>query len=345
VYTLSDGSDPANSSHASYGFGNWSDVAVDAKVDAAGSTLYGLFFGTSMGATLPSGVLVQAGISAQHFRSGCMKYTIATPAQLAAGPVNEVLTQAVWSTQLPNTARYYEGTPSPGLSQHGYLRFSEQMPWGPRGLSPTALALIPAGGIVVAHANAAWGPDREPTHINSNGYGDGLRDDYSPPDGSAGYWNLTAFDGNGAYLWRSDGNSIRTEAGAGGFFNDVLSPTALAVAIDSSGQVYSTGRRTKPIGSADGWTTFGWDAFGVYLWNQDLSGTTHAIGIMPGSGNVVVGADRTNTWAGASSAYAELFEMRTLDGQIQRTADLGSIAVYGLQPQTGDTLAFVTDKL
>ena len=336
VYKLSDGSNPsaAGSTHNVYGMNGWSQVAVDVKVNAAGTNLFCLFRGSTIGATLPNGPVVTAGIYAEHFRAGVMKFAISTPAQLPT--TAEVLTQVVWSPQLGNSDTYYEGTPSPGLSRHGYLRFSEQMPWKPRGLLPVALALLPSGGIVVAHANAAWGPN-----------GTIGNPAYFPPDGTAGYWNLKAFSPDGVYLWRADCDSIKFEDGGAGFFNDLLDPTSKSIAVNpTSGNVYLAGRRTLTVGTAGGFCAWGFSALGDFLWSSDLGGTMRTLAVLPGSTSVVCAGDRNSDYTGAGADYAQLFVLSPVDGTIQKTlADMGSIGVKQAITLDGDHTEFVTDFL
>lgn len=343
VFRLSSGANPANGNSA-YGLNGWSSVCKDVKVSADGNSLYALFLGTSLGATLGSGAVVTAGIYAQHFRSGVMKFTISTVAQVAASGSAQTLTQAVYSPQIGPANRYYEQGTAPTTSfRHNYLRFSEQMPWGPRGLLPVRMAIRPQGGIVVAHANAAWGPNG--TVGNA---------DYRAPDGSAGRWNVTAFRDNGTVEWIADGDSIYTEDGGAGFFNDLLNTTAKDIAVDSAGSVIIAGRRSKPIGTDEGFTTFKFDSNGDFLAEQDLSGTVHTVCVMPSSQLIVCGSARTNTWEGAGG-FAQLFQLDNSDLTIRRHhPDLGSgvdvngvvgIGFNGPVPDgtDRDTLVFVSD--
>lgn len=343
VFAMLDGANPSTYGPTAnvYGMNGWSSVAKDVKISADGNTLYCLFLGTSLGTTLTNGsppCTVTAGIYAQHFRSGIMKFTIASAARLVAGLSTQVLTQSTFSTQISTASRYYEGN---GTNHHNYLRFSEQMPWAPRGLSPVAMTLRADGSIVVAHSNAAWGPDGNSNHDIGHGY---IADDYLAPDGSAGYYNLTAFSASGVYMWRQDGNSIKSEDGGAGFFNDLLSPTALAITSDSDGNVYTAGRRT--LASADGVTNFGWNSFGDFLWKQDLGATIRTLSVMPGSMDVVAGGDRNNDWLGASGANAQLWQLRAIDGAIGRAlTDIGNVSVLGTITQDGDLVGFVSDKV
>lgn len=333
VFKLSDGSDPSTG-NSSYGFNGWSTVAKDVKVSSDGNSLYGLFLGTSLGTVLASGCVVTAGVTAQHFRSGVMKFTIATAANLAT--VGQVLTQAILSPQIDGTNRYYEGT---GTSRHNYCRFSEQMPWAPRGLSPTALILTTDGGFVVTHANAAWGPDANSLHTIANGY---AADDYLPPDGSVGYWNVTKFDAAGRYHWRADADSIKTEDGGGGNFNDLLNPTALCICTDSTGNIFTGGRRTTP-----GFCVYGWDDTGNFLAERDLGSTIRCICTMPGSMNVVAGGDRNSAWPDSpgGTTSAEIWELNNADLSFRRSLDYGNVSGLGVVGLPGDLLAWVSDKV
>lgn len=336
VYKLSDGSNPPAPSASVYGFNGWSREAIDVKIAPSGTTLYGLFRGSNLGATLASGVAVSAGLYATHFRSGIMKYTIATPAQLAAGTATQVLTQSPLSTQLTNASRYYEG-------KHNYLRFSEKMPWAPRGLDPTAFALTIDGGFVVTHANAAWGPDSNPAHDVQSGW---PADDYAPADGSAGYHNVSAFDAAGNFLWRADGDSIRTESDGDGNLNDLLEPTALAVAVDAAGNIYTAGRRTKALPDTDGTNVFAWDRYGDYLWDSDLGGYIRTLAVLPKSQGIVAGSDRSTDYPGAGASYAQIFELRPTDGAMTRAAlDLGNVSALAAIADENDDLIIATDKV
>lgn len=349
VYKIADGANPGVGSNV-YGMNGWSSVAVDAKVDAAGTSLYCLFRGSTLAPAitgmpageLESGCKVTAGVYAEHFRAGCMKFTIATQAQITAGTATTVLTQVVWTTQLGHSDRYYEGLPSPNISRHGYLRFSEKMPWAPRGMRPTALALTSDGGIAVTHCNAAWGPDGDPTHTVAGGYG---HDDYLPPDGSVGYVNVSVFGPSGAYLFSRDGDSIKNEDGGGGNFNDLLNPTALAIAIGSNGDIFTAGRRTKTVGTADGYTNWAWDTNGDFLWASDLGGTMRAIAIPTTSGLPTVAGDRNSDFTGAGADYAHLFELRQDSGAILRKIDLGAVDAKCVVAGTDDAITMGTGKI
>lgn len=334
IFKLSDGSNPSVGSAVS-GMNSWSSEAIDCAVTSDGNSLLVLFYGTTIGTTLDSGIEVTDGIYAAHFRSGVMKFTIATQAQLTDGTYTKVLNQTTLSPQLENTEDYYEAPGGDNTKKHNYLRFSEQMPWGPRGCKPTAIALLPDGGFVVTHANAGWGPR------GTAGAG------YYPPDGSPGFWNISAFTAAGVFIWKYDGDSLHTEAGFGGFFNDIGNPTAIDVATDTEGNVYVCGRRTKPIGDADGFTCIALDRYGDFLWTFDLGATMRTVSVMETSQNVIIGGDRDDSWEGSpgGTTNAHLFEMNKLDGSIIRYADLGNVSVLGTAPMDGDSLAFVTDKL
>lgn len=341
IYKLADGTDPltGNSLH---GLNSWSTICKDVKVSEDGNAMYALFLGSPGGTTLPSGVIVTAGIYAQHFRSGIMKFTVATPAQLAAGAASNVLTQTAFSPQLNTngSARYYEGN---GTTKHNYLRFSEQMPWAPRGMSPVAMVLRPQGGIAVIHANAAWGPNG--TFGNA---------DYFPPDGTAGRWNLTAFTSTGIYEWRADGDSIFTEDGGAGFFNDLLSSTARCISVDSAGNIFHAGRRTKPVGDADGTSVWAWDRYGQFVADADLGGTVNGLCVMPSSQVVVAATDRNHDYPTASGVNCQLFQLANGDLALRRRfPDLGNHAAKQcvgigftgpVQPnEDRDALAFCTE--
>lgn len=343
IFKLSDGSNP--SVGASTGtLGGWSSEAIDCCLTSDGNSLLVLFYGTGTAAVLPSGVTVTTGITARHFRSGVMKYTIATQAQLTAGTATKVLTQTALSPQLANTARYYEGTASPAYTPHNYCRFSEQLPWAPRGLLPTAIALLKNGGFVVAHANAGWGPDGNSAHTIAGGFG---HDDYAAPNGNAGYSNLSAFDSNGVFAWKFDADSIKYEPDAGGFLNDLGNPTALDVCVDTDGNVTVGGRRTLPLGNADGLCVLQVDQYGDFRWLTDLGGTVRTICAMRGSQNVVAGGDRNTDWPDSPSGTTEAhcWELRLTDGAFVRYLDLGDVSTLGLQPMADDALAQVTDKV
>ncbi len=343
VYKATDGSDPSAGA-STYGMNGWSSVAVDIKAAPNSRAIYVLFRGSTLGATLTGDtdgpVTVRSGVYAEHFRAGIMHFAISTPAEVTAGSP-QALTQVSLSPQLAGdgSERYYEGN---GTTHHGYLRFSEQMPWAPRGLRPTAFDLTPSGGFIVTHANAAWGPDGDPTHDIEHGY---PADDYLAPDGSVGYYNVTAFDASGQYLWRQDGDSIRTEDGGGGFFNDLLNPTAICIDVDASGNAYTSGRRTKPDADATGLCAFAWNQFGDFTAAQDLGDDIKCVTVMPGSMNPVFGGVRSDDYTGAAAAFAHLWECRPDDLAIVRHADLGSVAVYGAIGESGDNLVFVTGKI
>lgn len=335
IYKLSDGSNPAVGSSVN-GMNGWSQEVVDVKLDASGTSLYAMFLGTSVGATLGSGCVVSAGVYASHFRSGIMKLTIATPAQLAAGTATQTLTQTPLSTQLTNANRYYE-------AKHNYLRFSEKLPWKPRGLAPTALAVTSDGHLAVTHANAAWGPDSNATHTVAGGYG---HDDYLKPDGSAGYFSMSVFDASGNFLWQADCDSIKTEADAGGRFNDLDNPTTIAAAADASGNVYAAGRRTLALPDADGTNVFCFDRYGDFQWDQDLGTTIRALAIEPTSQRIAAGGDRTDSWPDSGGDFCQTWELRPTDGAIDKAImDLGDVSTLSIAPASDDRLYTSSDKV
>ncbi len=327
IFRLSDGAN-APAGPSVWNFNGWSSEAIGGCLLSGGNTMYALFRGSNKVATLPSGVTVSAGLTARHFRSGVMKLTINTAAQLAAGTKDRVLEQATFGAGITNANTYYE-------ANHRYLRFSEVLPWAPRGLEPLGIALLPSNGFVVIHANQAWGPRA------TAGTG------YAPPDGTAGYRTISAFTSTGALDWWVDTDSRIDTADGSGFYNDIANPTLLTVDADSDGNVYASGRRTKNVPDADGTSVWAFNRYGDYLWDQDLgqtgSNAVRAIRVLPGSKNIVAGGDRNNAWPSATG-QAHLWELNKLDGSIIRSADLGaSASVLGIETMADDTVAHVTD--
>lgn len=328
IFRLSDGAN-APAGPSVWGFNGWSSEAIDGCLTSDNRTLYALFRGSNVGATLASGVEVTSGLTARHFRSGVMKLTVATAAQITAGTATQILSQSTLGTGLSSGATYYEAT-------HRYLRFSEVLPWAPRGAEPIGIALMPSNGFAVIHANQAWGPRA------TAGTG------YAPPDGTSGYKTLSVFTAAGALDWWADTDSRIDAADSSGFYNDIEDPTLLAIDADDDGNVYVAGRRTKDTPDADGTSVWASNRYGDYLWDQDMgqtgSNAIRAVRVLPGSKNVVVGGDRNTAWTGSGGANAHLWELNKIDGSIVRSADLGAAAsVLDVDAFSDNTIVFGTD--
>lgn len=327
IFRLSDGAN-APAGPSVWNFNGWSSEAIGGCLTGTNS-MYALFRGSNIAATLPNGPTVSAGLQARHFRSGVMRLNIATAAQIAAGTATQILTQSRLGAGLSSGATYFE-------ANHRYMRFSEVLPWGPRGLEPLGIAPMPSGGFAVIHANQAWGPRA------TAGTG------YAPPDGTAGYKTLSTYTAAGVLDWWLDTESRTDTPDGSGFYNDIKNPTLLTIDADSDGNVYVSGRRTKDTPDADGTSCWAFNRYGDYLWDQDLgqtgSNAIRTLRVLPGSKNIVAGGDRNTAWPSSGGANAHLWELNKLDGSIIRTADLGAaVSVLGLEAFPDDTIVFGTD--
>ncbi len=338
VYRLSSGAAPAVGAQ-DFAMNGWSDECIRACLDTSGRLLVA-FAGSSIGATLGSGVVVTSGAYASHFRSGVMRFTVATVAGLAAA--GNVLTQSDLSPQLDPAATYYEGS-------HRYCRLSEHLVWKPMGCLPTSLAATPDGGFVVSHTNQGWGPNGNPANAH-----------YRAPNGTAGYYTIAKFSSAGALEWQIDTASI-LEAGAGGFLNDIPvgaadDPSIHALAVADDGIIYAAGRRN--LAGAGGVCAFCFDQDGQLIWQQDLGGTVREGGIVVppvgtssssgttfrNTGAPIFVGDRNSAWP-AATGNAHLWELRTGDGGISRTFDLGAaVSALGVAAIPGKVF-YVTDKV
>jgi hypothetical protein len=328
VYKLADGTAPSLGGQF-FNMNGWSDECVKGVLDAAGKLIVA-FKGSSVAATLPSGIPVTTGKRAQHFRAGVMRFNIRTVAQVAAA-LGDVIYQDVMANKLIPADQFYE-------ANHGYCRFSEHTPKAPKGCQPTGVAATPDGGFVLTHTNEGWGPR------GSAGPGN------APPNGVGGYWTVTKFNSAGAYEWRTDTDSI-LEAGDGGYNNDIPTstsdlPSILAVAVGSDGVIYCGGRRNR-VG-ADGVCAFAFDIDGTLLWEADLGATIRegAICIMPTEQVPVFAGDRNSTWDGSGGANAHLWELRPLDGGVARYFDLSAaVSALAVAGRADGSIVYGTDKV
>lgn len=318
---LSTGGPPLGPSE--FSLNGWGQEALAAVVD--GSSLYVLMLGSSAGATLPSGVAVTAGNYATHFRSGILKYTIASNGYAA----NPVLTPSAFAPKLIAGNRYYEAA-------HGYLRFSEWADDAPRGIYPTCFCRGSLGGWLVGHGNAAWGPDGNPAHITPR--------DYVPADiREVQPTTVSRYLATGDLDWTVDTDSIN-EIGDGGLANDLpltsSDLTSITAVASHNGRVFAAGRE-----NANGVCIFGLDEqSGFRLWQNDLGGPIReaAVAINPQSGRVIVCGDRNNSWTGATG-QRHLWELDPVTGAILRTFDIGGGSALGVACTSSGDIVYVSD--
>lgn len=300
----------------------WALEVVSCCVSADGQFLYVAFDGNNTGKVLASGVVVTGGKNARHWRSGIIKYQINPITSLG------VIGQVTFGTQLTSPSTYYE-------ADHGYWRFSEQVPWKPWGTETRAIAAHPDGGIVLGHTNQGRGPNAS-----------------FPPAGNP-YVTLTKINANGAILWQTDTDSFATpEIGDLGFQNDIPTaagdfPSVVCMAIGSNGTVYAAGR----INTTEAW---GVNVFairgtdGVRLWNQDLGGTIlePCLAIDPTDDNPVLCGVRNTAWSGSGGAQAHLWKVRAVDGLVIQSQDLNTAATgLGVAVTTEGKIIYATTKV
>ena len=174
---------------------------------------------------------------------------------------------------------------------------------------------------------------------------------FFPPDGSSGYWTVTRFDGNGAYVWRADTDSI-LELGDGGYTNDIPTgaaddPSILAVAVDNQDNVYLGGRRTRADSS--GVCAFRLDDTGTLVWSQDLGGTIRegAVAVNPQTQAPVFGGDVNTAWPDAGGVKAHLWELTVDAGLVARHFNVSTtdVSVLGVAIRSDGVVVYVTDKV
>jgi outer membrane protein assembly factor BamB len=321
---LQDGLTPL--SESAINCNGWAQEVIQAGLSPNGSYLYVAFNGTSTGATLASGALVTAGINATHFRSGIMRYHISSDAPY--------LTPEAWGTQLPSTARYYEG----GTSPHNYWRMSEQLDRAPQGGYVTALKVAADGSILLTHTNTGRGPDNNPAHVT----------DYRAPQGPS-YKTVTKILADGRIAWSTDTFSIR-DANDQGKLNDIPTPpddfhypSIQAVDVDEAGFVYVAGNLST------GLNVYKLDKDnGVILWAQNAGAVVPQAGICIGpGGQPVVCAFRNDDWEDGSHVGEDriLFTLDPETGDVLSTYDLAEPVSALCVAAANGRLFFGTDSV
>lgn len=267
--------------------------------------LYAAFDGIRTAATLPSGIAVDAGDAAQHFRAGVMKFLIGDATVL---------------TQYPNGGRllagspYFEPDPVSATGYHDYWRVSEKGLYAaagvdnrPYGCIITGLAVGADGSFAICRTNAGYGPNAS-----------------FPPDpvtGTFAFCTVMKAGAGGGLQYMLDTDSLRP-IGLGGFINDCLVPTLLCIAIDAAGNVGTAGIRNNTTSATDGFTTFVYDPSGFEKFRVNLSGTVRAIAVDPSSQQFTCAGDRNSDWTGAAGASAHLWKLATADGTVIEHLDL-----------------------
>ncbi len=340
----------------------WSQECIQAILTPDSTALLIIFRGTSANGTpsndLPSGVHVLGAVKASMWRSGVMEATIQAAGSTAA------LVGTVLGAQLPSTDRYYEG-PSP-YNPHNYLRFSECLagcgpdtPLAqrmPRGVWPTAIAPMPDGGFIVSHTNTGWGPDSNASHVYPTKPGN----DYSAP--GPPYRTLSIFAADGTYIQSLNTFSIfeAHTVDSPTTYSDIPytsddQPSILALATDSSGNIYAAGRVQSAIPA----NVFCFDRDGNPKWSVALStvaGSTGGAGgqhilengaaVCGDDQNPLFGGTRSTTWPGASGAHALLWKLDKETGAVLDTYDLGAaVSCLGIASNARGDIAFCSDHV
>ncbi len=313
----------------------WSQEAIACDYFSTGAFAYLLvaFNGSQTAGTLPNlpGV-ISPGIYAGSFRSGLMLY------QISAGALYG---QVAYGTRLGPTDAYYE-------SDHRYARVSEFSSGAPHGCNILGMTVAPDGRCVVLRSNQGWGP--------TSAYRPSPNE--TDPDGSTGRPYISAFclDPTGALLWENNNAaSVTDEQGEGSYafhphYNDILTPSFQAIAMDAHGNV-CVGGRTNQFG----YSVYALDTNGLILWNAKVMGTKASLTTVretgvcvdPTDGNFVLVGDRNDVWDDATGApsgiQANLWKLNGLDGTLVYAFDLLK-GVSGLGVAAGGgKLAYTSD--
>lgn len=78
---------------------------------------------------------------------------------------------------------------------------------------------------------------------------------------------------------------------------------------------------------------------GAVIWSFDTGDVTTRAAIDPTDGNIVVVGNRTNSWTGASSAYANVWKLERTSGSVVWAYDIGPsvrATSVAINPETGD---------
>ncbi len=296
--------------------GGWAQYVVGMSGSPDAAFLYVAFAGTSRGATMASGVIIEPGLNALCFRSGVMKFRIIDD--------QPYLVQVQFGEQLPTSSPFYDA-PSTSTPPHNYWRWSEHTPMAPRGVIPTCIATCTDGSVVVGHTNTGRGPNA--SYTSQTTY----------------YRSITKISPEGVLLWQADVDSIR-ETGDGGYLNDLNiegGPTVLAIAAGGDESVYVAGRVNKP--GSDGrsvWRLRGDD--GALIADAQVGAVLQrSITIL--NGQPVVGVYFNDTWTGAGGQGACAFALDAAELTVDRFLTLPT-NVYGVAGG-GGRLFIGTDRI
>lgn len=312
----------------------WSFQAVQAGTHYNSTTgvehMFVGFNGSVAVGTRTGGGAIDAGVYAEHFRSGVIKAKLIPLSLVGAGAW---YSQVSYGTQLGATSLMYE-------APHGYYRFSEQSRNAPHGCVVQALAMDSAGGVYVARSSAGWGPTSsyKPTPTSTD------------PDGSVGrpFVTVTKINEDGPTIYESD--AAEPDQGfptIGDYaFTDALNPTFWAGCVDWAGHFYVGGRTNQSLASV-----YAIDPYGEMLWRANLTGgypgTTQiargAMAIDPADNNVLCAGYRNTGWDGAGGQQAHIWKLSRNDGSVIWAYDIGK-AVSGLCiAASGSYIAYGSD--
>lgn len=298
----------------------WSDECIEARRWKDTTTgfeyLYVLFNGATAllaseiaaGNQLPNGTAISSGFYAKCFRSGVMKFRIASDSY-ATTPV---FTQIRWGRQLSSGDPFYE-------ADHGYFRISENSEVRPRGAIVNALAVDLGGNVYIARCNCGGGPSVA----------------YTPDLLLARPITVCKVSASaGTMLWEVDTESI-IRVGSQAVYNDIptaggIEPSVQAIAVDSTnGLVYVGGAPNAAnscvfrLSGSDG--SMQWQS-ALELAGQTPNRTIRqaCIAVDPTDGHCVVGGDNSVDWPGALGVHAHLWKLNSVDGSVVWTENLSN---------------------
>jgi hypothetical protein len=143
-----------------------------------------------------------------------------------------------------------------------------------------------------------------------------------------GGWEIDTGSLRRAFSWHATTYLNDIPNSGGDFFKhdpEADPPSLMAVALDAARErVYFAGRRPSPTQALPNVYCVR-TTNGAILWTKDLAGLVlqNGIAINPATGNLVVGANRTNQWEGAAGAKRELWELNGENGDVVHSFDMG----------------------
>jgi hypothetical protein len=265
-----------------------------------------------------------------HFRAGVMLFDVDS----TKTAVNDTMLALLqYGAKKDGAYTYYE--------DHTYFRLSEHIASQPRGKYVNSIAAGSDSSLFLATCNKGWGP-------NST---------FAPDSSVAAraVAKISAGTTTAALAWETDFTS-RTDPYSGSwgtYYNDIPTPanadnsptdphpTADAIAVDPSGDIYVGGRKNQSDYAIH--KLRGSDGAPIWQTNVGPVLNQHAIAYNAGTGLLVVGGKRNTSWTGASGNNALVWFIDPATGLIEEGFDLGeAVDCFGVACNASGDTAFVT---